>query len=154
MIVYSNCKSKKFKNKDVLDAITFFDRKLLSEKLSRNITVKVKTKPRSKMGGADGECSWETNDAGRVRNFTIRLADHLSFKKMIQTLAHEMVHVKQYAKGELKYLDKLKASRYNGELYHLDDHSYWDLPWEIEAYGREAGLYFRYMMYLDEKNCV
>ena len=152
MIVDSKCKAKKFSNRDVIRALTFFDKQLLSEKMSPHVKVVVKTKSRKKLGGADGQCDWEANDRGRVRDFKIDLCDKLSFDDMVKTLAHEMVHLKQYAKGELKRLDKQNASRYNGRVYKLEDTTYWDYPWEIEAYGREAGLYFRYTLHLDKKN--
>ena len=151
MIVVSKCRAKKFSNKDVVQAATFFDRQLLSERLSRNVVVTIKTKSRKKLEGADGVCDWEVNDSGRVRDFEIHLRDSLTFKDMVRTLAHEMVHLKQYAKGELKHLQKLNANRYNGEVYNLSDLTYFDYPWEIEAYGREAGLYYRYMVHLDER---
>jgi SprT-like family len=151
MIVISKCRAKKFSNRDVLDAIEFFDRQLLSSRLSPNIRVTVKTKTRKKLEGADGVCDWEMNDSGRVRDFEILLSEKLSFKDMVRTLAHEMVHLKQYATGELKHIDRINAYRYNGKTISPDDLLYWDLPWEIEAYGREAGLYFRYMVHLDEK---
>jgi hypothetical protein len=54
---------------------------------------------------------------------------------MFSVLAHEMVHLKQMAKGEMK--DKYVKSRYvtvwRGDRYE-DDVNYWDQPWELEAY--------------------
>ena len=31
-----------------------------------------------------------------------------------------------------------------GKTYNPKDVNYWDLPWEIEAHGREVGLFVRY----------
>ena len=47
---------------------------------------------------------------------------------MLTTLAHELVHVKQYELGQLTQ---------NNE----SDYNYWDKPSEIEAHGREIGLF-------------
>ena len=51
-----------------------------------------------------------------------------------------MVHVKQYARREL---DPNKEV-WMGKTYNPKDVNYWDLPWEIEAHGREVGLFVRY----------
>ena len=34
--------------------------------------------------------------------------------------------------------------KYLGKIYDVDKVNYWDLPWEIEAHGRERGLYVRF----------
>jgi hypothetical protein len=34
--------------------------------------------------------------------------------------------------------------RFKGEKVHLDSLEYWDQPWEIEAYGKQLGLFIRY----------
>jgi hypothetical protein len=31
-----------------------------------------------------------------------------------------------------------------GKTYNPEKTSYWDLPWEIEAHGRETGLFIRW----------
>ena len=60
--------------------------------------------------------------------------------QILETLGHELVHVKQYAKGELT-TDRTGALRYNGVHYFVDNLlDYFELPYEIEAYGREKGL--------------
>ena len=67
------------------------------------------------------------------------------FVEILKTLAHELVHVKQYVLGELK-------SRDAGLLYKGINHDpenlaeYFKLPYEIEAYGREKGLLCGFMM--------
>lgn len=58
---------------------------------------------------------------------------------MMMTLAHEMVHVKQFAMGELEEnMNVWKGKRFSGKT------DYWDTPWEIEAHGREYGLWSRF----------
>ena len=65
-------------------------------------------------------------------------------RKMFYDIAHELVHVKQYLNNELfDYVDG--KARYKGEIFPLghseDEEAYFDSPWEIEAYGREHGMY-------------
>ena len=54
------------------------------------------------------------------------------------TLTHEMVHVRQLAKGMLKFLPNngriWMGKRYNKKTYYLDQ------PWEIDAFARQEIL--------------
>ena len=50
---------------------------------------------------------------------------------MLMTIAHELVHVKQYEIGKLTQTNEA-------------DIDYWDRPSEIEAHGREVGLFIRW----------
>jgi len=66
------------------------------------------------------------------------------YKKILIGLGHELVHVKQYLNGEMfDYVSggvKYKGS-YFDHSYQNSQEAYYDAPWEIEAYGRELGLY-------------
>lgn len=86
-------------------------------------------------------------------NITYKRFAKNSVESHLKTLAHEMVHVKQYALRELT--KNLVVSRggkvsmvsyWKGEKYKAKrkEDEYWDCPWEIEAYGREEGLYRRF----------
>ena len=58
---------------------------------------------------------------------------------ILRTLAHELVHVKQYITGELSWRDN--GLLWKGELYDVDYLTeQLETPYEIEAYGREKGL--------------
>ena len=64
---------------------------------------------------------------------------------ILRTLAHELVHVKQYLMGELTWRDK--GMLWKGEICnadHLIDHL--ETPYEVEAYGREKGLLVSILM--------
>lgn len=65
----------------------------------------------------------------------VRIASRLREKQQELVLAHEMVHVKQYAKGELKVLGQNKV-RWHGRIFR---NRYRAInprlsPWEREAY--------------------
>ena len=75
----------------------------------------------------------------------------MPMKKVLTTLAHELVHVKQYATGEMRDRDNAIVE-WMGEKYNQDELEYWEHPWEIDAYGREVGLYIRFMRNYGEKN--
>ena len=54
---------------------------------------------------------------------------------MATTLAHEMVHVRQLAKGQLKYLPR-EAKLWMGRRYPSKTR-YLDQPWEQDAFARQ-----------------
>ena len=62
---------------------------------------------------------------------------------MIQNLAHEMVHAKQYLKKELN----MENRKWKGRVYKSKENDPWDmkLPWEKEAYKVEKVLYKNYI---------
>ncbi len=61
-----------------------------------------------------------------------------SLKDMGITLAHEMVHVKQLAKGTLKQVNGV--SYWKGKRYRKN-HKYLNMPWEIEAFSKQELLF-------------
>jgi hypothetical protein len=61
----------------------------------------------------------------------------MSIENLIITIAHEMVHVKQYARGQIKHGKNLKSKFWMGQK---NKSQYYDSPWEIEAYSKERVL--------------
>lgn len=103
-----------------------------------------------------GNCIW-SDEPYRGRDFEIELRTRLHKKAgsrprltqrdMLITLCHELVHVKQWAKGE-KY-DHMKNEnmvRFRGRRYDTTNKDYWEWPWEQEAYGLERSLYELWVM--------
>lgn len=62
----------------------------------------------------------------------------MSLMDMSGTLAHEMVHVKQIAKGQMKFLPN-EARIWKGKRYSKKT-KYLDMPWEIDAFSRQELL--------------
>lgn len=54
------------------------------------------------------------------------------------TLAHEMVHIRQYEHEELLEYTEV-GENYQGKFYPKET-PYYELPWEWEALGRSMGL--------------
>lgn len=61
-----------------------------------------------------------------------------SLKEMGLTLAHEMIHVKQLAKGHLKQVNGVNYWR--GKRYRKN-HNYLSMPWEVEAFSKQELLF-------------
>ncbi len=82
-------------------------------------------------------------DERRPREFDIDLNKTVRLRRLLETVAHEMVHAKQFAREEL-YESTVKGKhRWCGKW--LNKHpDYWDQPWEIEAHGRECGLFVQW----------
>ena len=105
--------------------------KTLMPRMNLDITVKL-----CKPTGAMGYCLEEDNN----RTFELEIDKTQSLRALLETVAHEMVHVKQYARRELNPNKEV----WMGKTYNPKNVNYWDLPWEIEAHGREVGLFVRY----------
>jgi hypothetical protein len=58
--------------------------------------------------------------------------------EMASTLAHEMVHVKQLAKGQMKFLPN-EARIWKGKRYSKKT-KYLEQPWEIDAFSKQEIL--------------
>ena len=117
-------------------AMNFFRDRLFRDRvrLALNTYVSVEVK---RDIGADGWC-WVEDDDLRPREFTIQLEKTLDEMTLLRTLAHEMVHVWQYASGRLRlYQDG--RHRFEGRVYSSNT-KYLERPWEGEAYELEEVL--------------
>ena len=131
-----------------------------SKRLRDNIMIDIHMKHHSNEGEAKLH---EDTNRYRPRAFRIYLDHHRMetneftgetrtdmewFVEILKTLAHEIVHVKQYVLGELRSRDVgLLYKGINHEAMNLME--YFELPFEIEAYGREKGLLYGFMVTLN-----
>ena len=137
--------SNKAVRKLVEMATWFYIEKLVGKRLMRSLEIDIKLdRTLAKNHDMEGSCIFETNDI-RPREFTIEIDSTMNIRNILITLAHEIVHLKQWAKDEMyEYVNSPKMVRFKGEKMHTDDMDYWDYPWEIEAYGRQLGLFIRF----------
>ena len=73
------------------------------------------------------------------------LDSRLPLKQLVVTIAHEMVHVKQIARGRLqnRVINKEMVNIWGGQAYADSDLVYHKRPWELEAFRQERELAFR-----------
>lgn len=117
--------------------------KLFSKKLSKNIQLDIEfSRTLYKEDGILGEIDFDDSNH-RPREFTITVDSTVSKRRIMETIAHEMVHLKQYAKGELLDLEKCGSIKWQNQLVD-NKTNYWELPWEVEAHGKELGLFIRW----------
>lgn len=86
------------------------------------------------------------------KKFIITITNKFKILRSLMLLAHEMVHLKQHAIGELKWDLKNNTSIWMDKTYKDDDIDYWDMPWEIEAHGREKGLVHQWALETGRSN--
>ena len=119
-----------------LIAMESFAKQLNINRLKLNIVVKFHHNlfiDGKKNGSTDGLCEMES-----PRDFIIDVA---LYGNWLATLAHEMVHVKQFARGELdSRLERWKGRNCSQE--------YWDQPWEVEA----RRLQYKMVQYFETKD--
>ena len=122
-------------NEYVQRASQFYAEQLFPKQLLRHIVVSIKFNKHLDAFGYTGV--EKRNSKGKAREFLIELHPYITGKEILKTLAHEFVHVKQYVYEELNE----EQTQWQGKSFDSDAVDYFELPWEIEAYGREAGLW-------------
>ena len=122
---------KAHQRKHVQTMVEFCIETLMPRMRTLEITVNL-CKPK----GALGYCL----ELDNKREFELEVDKTQPMRKLLETVAHEMVHVKQYARREMNP----HSDDWLGKTYNPKKVSYWDLPWEIEAHGREVGLFIRW----------
>jgi hypothetical protein len=74
-------------------------------------------------------------------------------ENQIEILAHEMVHFKQYVTGQMVHISGKNEVYWEGQVYMTSNDpttlTYWESPWELEAFGKQQGLEYRYRASLE-----
>lgn len=118
MIIYFENQISKKKQDIILNAIDLACKELMPRIRKLNISIWT-SRILYKKYGVYGDCMWEDD-----RDFTIRLDNSINIDDLVTTILHEMVHVKQYVKGD-----------------NFDyDLPYNERPHEIEAHTLERSL--------------
>lgn len=131
----------KKQERELIDSLAnFCVKKLMPRKKNLDIEIFIRRNFETKTGLLGGVV--DTQD---TNTFEMEICHTMSFRKKLLTIAHEMVHVKQFTRGELKHTECMATKSWKGKNYH--ESNYWNCPWEIEAYGRELGLF---VMWVDE----
>lgn len=125
-------------------AAEFFAGELIKDgRQRRHLNIDIEMDPT--LDGWAGICVAD-EDRIKPKYFTIKL-NPVSGDNLIKSLAHEMVHIKQYVVGELyDMLDGTilwKDEIFRGQVAYAGDIETAP-PWEIEAYASEFDLYETY----------
>ena len=123
----------------------YYAEKLMGKRLMGTLEINIKlVKNMTEKEGCEGSCIWdEWEDRKTPRSYTIELDSSVSLRNILINLAHEMVHVKQWICGEMyEYVDP-NVVRFMKKKVDISNMNYYDFPWEIEAFGRQLGLFVR-----------
>lgn len=129
----------KHRHGEVVDVyVTNMLKYLKLHKLADNLVV-VKFVKSLDRGALCGECEGDKNEATVIIARSTRHGK-LSFMEQMFSLSHEMVHVKQYFRGELAN-DKNGKWVWKKEI--AEEYKYEDQPWEKEATSLENDLFLK-----------
>ncbi len=139
ILTIKNCSDKKFE--EVVDSsVHYFVNMLMGKRIVKNIKIDLVF--------ADGIDSYGSsivkgyNASHKPRKFEIEIRSHIGAKATLKTIAHEIVHVKQFVKNELDYA----LTKWKGKVIDTEKVDYYQRPWEIEAFGLTYGLYTNYCL--------
>ena len=122
-------------------AALFYSEVLLGSRMEKNIYLDIKlTKGLKQKEKAYGFCHIVDDNISKPREFMIELDASMkySFDQIHTWLAHEMVHLKQFVRGELC---DYETGRGQWKTRSFGRVKYDDQPWEKEAYRLEGELY-------------
>lgn len=120
--------------------------RLMGKRLMKTLFIKIDLhRTLLSKDGMEGSCIWdEWDDLKKTpRDFHIELDSTINIREILINLAHEMVHVKQWVKGEMYEYANPNEVRWMKTKYDMSDMDYYDYPWEIDAFGRQLGLFVR-----------
>ena len=139
ILIYNSSMVLKGKlSKSRMAALVFFADELLTKQIQRHIILTVKlSRKLPHLGLTSVE---DYNVSGKPREFIIDIKSTQTEDEIIRTLAHEMVHVKQYVYGELDE----EGMKWCGKRL-TRDLPYHEQPWEIEAHDVGDILFVDYM---------
>lgn len=143
MIVKVKGAKKPSHKKHIISMVEFCAKKLMPKMKNIEVTVKLKNLKGDAWGYCLADPHGDDERGDRPRAFEIEVHGRMRLRRILETVAHEMVHAKQYARGELYESTRQSKHRWHGEWLDKDP-DYWDQPWEIEAHGREVGLFVRW----------
>ena len=134
-------KTRKFKNRSLIKLIKQAA-KFYGSQLVPNHYYKIYLDINAGKFEADGYCTYLDG-----YDFEIEINKNLTFEHIMITLAHEMIHLKQYATKELKskFVKGKPVDTWRGIKYK--NLKYKDQPWEHEASSLEEELYHKFLLH-------
>ena len=142
-----NIKGGTVTQKKYAESITWFVCRKLMPRLMNKLVINIHIKAFGK-DDTLGYCLPDDDaDEQRPREFNIEINKTSKLRRLLETVAHELVHAKQFARGELYWSCIKGQNRWQGQWLSNTRKAvkdYWDNPWEIEAHGRECGLFVRW----------
>ena len=125
-------------------AAWYYAEKLMGKRTIANLEIHINLKKNLRKNTDSDGTAMLVDISVWPKEFLIELDVGESIRNLLITLAHEMVHIKQWAKNEMYEYMKIGEVRFNKTKFNISEIDYWDYPWEIEAFGRQLGLFVRF----------
>jgi hypothetical protein len=151
-ITFKGTKLTDFMRGMINDSIYYYAHTLLTPKemedleIQCNFTSKMHSKAKARVNH-----DIKSDVSHKQWKFTIDLPKTFELNDALESLAHEMIHIKQAVRGELAFIRKGKdffTSHWKNvlvtETYYLADVN---LPWEREAYRDTKELFDSFLLY-------
>lgn len=116
------------KEKELIEKVAHWNIKKLMPRI-RNLEIEISIK---NLNGIYGDVMMADNP----REYEMRVQRGMKLYDVVSTICHEMVHVKQYVRGELSET----GHRWKSRTMPSDGLDYMDRPWEKEAFRMEEKL--------------
>jgi hypothetical protein len=120
-------------------ATKFFADKLLTKQIKPYIMIRIKFTKKTNFAGEIEISDYNMSDL--PRGFVFHIQKGIGQEETLRTIAHEMVHLKQYCKKELNE----QMNTWCGVTVNPDLIPYDQRPWEIEAHKIGDSLYDEFM---------
>lgn len=127
---------KKIDKKICKRAVKFYGKQLLSTRLYESLQIHLEF-----IEMEDNEYGFCNAEDETNKSFLISINKNLTPEQTLMVLAHEMGHVKQYAKHELKDYVYGERIKFQDRIFEKASVSYWQSPWEKDARKIERKLY-------------
>ena len=108
----------------------------LNKLLPRTTSLDIEVRLNRRIEDAEGYCLSEDH-----KTFELEMDPRLSDKELAITVFHEMVHVRQYFKRQLRDEAFGNVKTWLGKMYCEDAVGYYKLPWEKEAFKLQEVLF-------------
>lgn len=125
--------------KEMKMLVSRFTSKLMSKQLVSTLDITINLKTMSEYDGLS-----LPRYVYRSKKFTIWIDPTMDRDAQIKVLAHELTHIKQWARGEFYELSDGISYSWKGKRIRPKAEDYWLLPWEVEANGYQESLYEDY----------
>lgn len=135
--------------KEVRYATKYWSKILLGSRLDKNVFLHLYFKPIAESGDI-GYCSPIDHDRPNgAREFIIVVEKELKREEVLRVIAHELEHVRQFARGELRNEHcKLYYWKPSQAYYRETYKNHERLPWEKQAYYSE-----KWLLHFYEEHC-
>lgn len=157
-------------SKHIRHAAKFYARELMSKHLCSKLSLEIICKKNDAGFTESGVAEWvDQVPHPKVFKITLQEFPKKFWREYFKILAHEMVHIKQYARNEMTSLvtvmegnkmsqtwhgsrfnlsstrkPKVNSARKKSLITQGNGSDYYYHPWEVEAFGLEIGLFQYY----------